>query len=220
MQISELEILFSAKRLQTYYRLFQGDREKAISYYLLNIEISQSCYPLLSTVEIILRNAIHNSCSAHFGTDQWLFNTNISSINERIEKASAKIISRQQIPTPDLLIAELTFGFWTSLFHKRHAKQFWKPLMHIFPHSPGEKRQRDKISYKLEQVRKFRNRVFHYEPVCNDLYLLRKNHSAIIEIMGWINQDITEWLPKPGHFEQLHHSAYCLLSSGSAIAGR
>lgn len=219
MQISALEILFSEKRLQTYYRLFQGDREKALSYYLLNIEISQSCYPLLSTVEIILRNAIHNSCIAHFGTDQWLFNTNISSIDERIQKASVKIMARKQIPTPDLLVAELTFGFWTSLFHKRHAKYFWKPLMHIFPYSSGSQKQRDKISYKLEQVRKFRNRIFHYEPVCNDLYLLKQNHTAIIEIMSWINKDIISWLPKPDHFDQLHRSACWLLKTDATIVG-
>lgn len=111
VHISELEILFSSKRLQTYYQLLHGDKEKALPYYLLNIEISKSFYPLLSTVEIVLRNAIHNSCTAHFGTDRWLLESGIISINDRVEKASKKIISRQQAPTPDLLVAELTFGF-------------------------------------------------------------------------------------------------------------
>ncbi len=171
MQIAELELLFSTKRLETYYRLFDCNREKAIAYYLLNIEISQSCYPLLSTVEILLRNAIHNSCSAHFGTDQWLLHTEIPDIDERIEKAIYKIKLRKQDPSPDLLVAELTFGFWTSLFHRKYAKRFWKPLMHIFPDSTIEKKHRDKISYKLEQIRKFRNRIFHYEPICNNLLL-------------------------------------------------
>lgn len=215
MEISALEILFSEKRLETYYRLFNGDQEKAINYYLVNMEISQSCYPLLSAVEIILRNAIHNSCCIHFGTDQWLFNTDIPGINERIERATNKIKKRNQIPTSDLLVAELTFGFWTSLFHRKYAKKFWKPLMHIFPYAASEKKQRDKISYKLEQIRKFRNRIFHYEPVCNDLCLLKQNHHCMIEIIGWINKEVTDWLPGSEAFSQLHQKAHYLLSTNN-----
>ncbi|MBW0178739.1 hypothetical protein [Sediminibacterium sp.] len=213
MHISELEILFSSKRLQTYYQLLHGDKEKAFAYYLLNIEISKSFYPLLSTVEIVLRNAIHNSCTAHFGTDSWLLESGIISINDRVEKASKKIISRQQTPTPDLLVAELTFGFWTSLFHKRYAKYFWKPLMHTFPYIPAELKHRDKISYQLENVRKFRNRIFHYEPICNDLSALEKNHKAILDILSWLNKDLTNWLPQTNRFQVLHQSAFELLQS-------
>jgi len=211
MKIAELEILFSEKRLQTYYRLLNGDKEKALVYYLLNIEISKSFYPLLSTVEIILRNAIHNSCSTHFGTDKWFLNSGIPSIDDRIEKASKKIISRKQEPTPDLLVAELTLGFWTSLFHKRYARYFWKPLMHSFPCLPTELKHRDKISYQLEQIRKFRNRIFHYEPVCNDLSTLRKNHAAVLSILNWLNKDIANWLPHTTWFEILHQLAVDLL---------
>ncbi len=212
MDISALEILFSAKRLQTYYQLLQSDKEKALAYYMLNIEISKSFYPLLSTVEIVLRNAIHNSCSTHFGTDRWLFNSGIVSIDERMEHASKKMISRQQTPTPDLMVAELTFGFWTSLFHKRYAKHFWKPLMHVFPCIPTERKQRDKICYQLEQVRKFRNRIFHYEPICNDLTVLMKNHTAILDILSWLNKDITNWLPQANRFDILYQAAFKLLN--------
>lgn len=212
MEISELEILFSVKRLQTYYRLLDGNKEKALTYYLLNIEMSKSFYPMLSTVEIVLRNAIHNSCSAHFGTDRWMFHTNIPAINERVEKALKKMNARQQAPTPDLLVAELTFGFWTSLFHKRNAKHFWKPLMHIFPHIHAEEKQRDKISYRLELVRKFRNRVFHYEPVCNNLHALEKTYKAMTDILNWLNKDITHWLPHSNGFHLWHQLAAGLLN--------
>lgn len=35
--------------------------------------------------------------------------------------------------TADKVVAELTFGFWTALFNKQYAKDFWKPLMYAFP---------------------------------------------------------------------------------------
>jgi hypothetical protein len=148
VHISELEILFSSKRLQTYYQLLHGDKEKALAYYLLNMEISKSFYPLLSTVEIVLRNAIHNSCTAHFGTDRWLLESGIISINDRVEK-----------------------------------------------------------------VRKFRNRIFHYEPICNDLSALEKNHTALLDILSWLNKDLPNWLPQINRFQVLHQSAFELLHS-------
>ena len=61
MNINDLEKLLSQKRLSTYYNLFPTDKEKAIEYYRLNTQISESLYPLLSNLEIALRNSIHNS---------------------------------------------------------------------------------------------------------------------------------------------------------------
>lgn len=66
MQFDELERLFSKSRLETYYRIFPSDKEKAITYYQINTQISESLYPLLSNFEIVLRNSIHNSFSIHF----------------------------------------------------------------------------------------------------------------------------------------------------------
>jgi hypothetical protein len=58
MQIEVLERLFSKSRLETYYKIFPNDKEKAIAYYQLNVQISESLYPLLSNFEVVLRNSI------------------------------------------------------------------------------------------------------------------------------------------------------------------
>jgi hypothetical protein len=71
MDINDLEKLLSEKRLSTYYKLFYKNKEKAIEYYRLNIQISESFYPLLSTLEIVLRNSIHSSFSIHFKSADW-----------------------------------------------------------------------------------------------------------------------------------------------------
>lgn len=71
MDTADLEKLLSEKRLGTYYNLFPKDKEKAIEYYTFNTQISESLYPLLSNLEIVLRNSIHNSFSIHFKSADW-----------------------------------------------------------------------------------------------------------------------------------------------------
>ncbi len=61
MNLTDLEKLLSEKRLNTYNNLFPTNKQKAIEYYRLNTQTSESFYPLLSNLEIVLRNAIHNS---------------------------------------------------------------------------------------------------------------------------------------------------------------
>lgn len=71
MNITDLERLLSPKRLSTYYNLFPNEKEKAIEYYRLNTQISESFYPLLSNLEIVLRNSIHHSFSIHYKSADW-----------------------------------------------------------------------------------------------------------------------------------------------------
>ncbi len=76
MNIADVEKLLSQKRLSTYYNLFPTDKEKAVVYFWLNIQISESLYPLLSNLEIVLRNSIHNSFTVHYKSDQWFHRLN------------------------------------------------------------------------------------------------------------------------------------------------
>jgi len=107
-------------------------------------------------------------------------------------------------------VAELTFGFWRTLFNKQHAKEFWKPLMYAFPLINIPNKRRDKISSKLNHIRKFRNRIFHYEPICNDLSILAINHNSILEILNWINVDIVNWTKEIDRFDNLYKKAITL----------
>jgi hypothetical protein len=133
MQFDELERLFSKRRLDTYYRIFPNDKEKAISYYQLNIQISEALYPLLSSFEIVLRNSIHNSCSIHFKSENWFEQIKYPELIDQINIAKSKIALSNKTYSIDKLVSELTLGFWTMLFNKKYSKDFWKPLMFVFP---------------------------------------------------------------------------------------
>ncbi len=213
MNINDLEKLLSQKRLSTFYNLYPTDKEKAIEYYRLNTQISESLYPLLSNLEIALRNSIHNSFAIHYKSTEWFSHLNQPELFDQVNIAKSKILSRINPITADKVVAELTFGFWTTLFNKQYAKDFWKPLMYVFPLLDTPNKRREKISYKLNQIRRFRNRIFHYEPICNDLNALAINHNNILEILNWINADIVSWTKEIDRFDNLYKQALIFRSS-------
>jgi hypothetical protein len=203
MEIDELERLFSKSRLDTYYRIFPSDQGKAIAYYQLNTQISESLYPLLSNFEIVLRNSIHHSFSIHFKSENWYEQIKYPELIDQIKVAKSKIALSKKEFTIDKLVSELTLGFWTALFNKKYAKDFWKPLMYAFPMITKEQKHRNTLAFKLNNIRKFRNRIFHFEPICNDLNLLEINHKNILETLQWINTNIVQWTKTIDRFDGL-----------------
>jgi len=212
MQVADLERLLSQSRLATYFQLFPNDNQKAIEYYQLNTQIAESLYPLLSNLEIVLRNAIHNSFSIHFKNSNWYAQVNYPELQDQINIAKSKIIASKNQINIDKLVSELTLGFWTSLFNKNYAKDYWKPLMYAFPLLGKQQKHRNVIAFKLNNIRKFRNRIFHYEPICNDLNILSINHANILEVLQWINSDIVIWTKQIDRFDNLYKQASTMIA--------
>jgi len=169
----------------------------------LNTQIAESLYPLLSNFEVVLRNSINYSFIIHFKSTTWYENLNYPELTSQINEAKAKIHKKNNQITSDRIVSELTLGFWTSLFNKKYAKDLWKPLMYIFPYFDKQTNQRNIISNKLNNIRKFRNRIFHFEPICNDLQLLKNNHYQILELLDGINKDVLVWTKQIDRFDEL-----------------
>lgn len=47
------------------------------------------------------------------------------------------------------------------------------------------------IGTKIDAIRDFRNRIFHYEPIFNQTNLTMV-HDDILTVLGWINTDLQE----------------------------
>jgi hypothetical protein len=85
--------------------------------------LSEALYPTLHGLEIALRNAVHAAATDIYGTSYW-FNQH-SAINPKstpasrqhhsINTARAKVTNRKVEVTPGRIIAELNFGFWTTM---------------------------------------------------------------------------------------------------------
>lgn len=193
MQIKKISEIFSEERLLPYLKRFPNDSLKAIELYKVNIKLSEACYVSLSVLEVALRNAIHNSFSKHFKTDYWLKTHLDSSLTKQVLEAENKILSSRKQVTSGRLISELTFGFWTTLFNRKYAPVLWKPLHRVFHQMPAKERQRAIISPKLNTIRTFRNRIYHYEPISWDFDELEKHYKIIYEVIGWLEPDLIPW---------------------------
>jgi len=204
-----LEQLISRSRLSTYKKQFHTTNPLTItSMYIWNAKLSENFYFLLQNLEVSLRNSIYEAFRQSF-PNQSFFHLNEANIKKtyikRLEYHSAacwKMICKvkanleeENITLSDgKIIAELNFGFWTTLLRQKHYRnKMWRPILSTaFPYYPFSKSQScdlRHISEKIDTIRLFRNRIFHYEPIFNhdNLHAI---HRDMIEVLGWISPEL------------------------------
>jgi hypothetical protein len=140
--------------------------------YRQNLLISKNAYIPLSILEIALRNALNTYLTIKIGQDWHVDNTFLTPMaQKKIKEVNDTLKGRKEIDSKEKVIAELNFGFWVSLFQKPYQNYFrTKDLRQIFPNMPLKTElflDREEIYKKLDHIRRFRNRVFHYEKVIN-----------------------------------------------------
>jgi hypothetical protein len=200
-----IEKVFSEKRLDKYFKRYGSDTGKAITHYRCNIELSEAFYPCISTFEVALRNAVSRELSVLFGREDWyvVFATmpGLTGLNKYISQANKQIAGRKEYSSPSKVIAELTLGFWVSLFNVEYERILWKDLRRVFPNMPKPERQRKNVAPPLNRFRTFRNRVFHHEPVSWNLKHVQQIHAEILTVMAWMNKDIPLWITTFDRFD-------------------
>ncbi|AEB27220.1 hypothetical protein FNFX1_0272 [Francisella cf. novicida Fx1] len=166
--------------------------------YKLNILESQKYYSSLAILEVALRNAIDTIFCNVYGS-QWLLEKNILKPKQaqQVENAIALLEKRKELITHDKLVAELNFGFWTSLFSKAYDKQMRiSNLTKIFNNLPNKQEKlvnRHLLGQKLNKIRIFRNRVFHYEKIIHKAEF-EDIDSIISEILGYLDKELLDFL--------------------------
>ncbi|QGY33296.1 hypothetical protein CUN67_28285 (plasmid) [Pantoea cypripedii] len=198
MQWNELEKYFSAARLGRYCNARAGDQVRAASDYASNLLLAEAMLPVLNTVEIALRNGVHSRLTFLYKRPDWWaeWDENIAFKwqNREIASAIAKLNRRHEPRTPDKVIAELTFGFWCSLFNAQLQDLLWKDLRLVFARCPKPLRQRHNVSAALNQIRDLRNRIFHHEPLLWLQPPLPDHHSNGLMVISWIDPCLAQWL--------------------------
>lgn len=149
--------------------------------------------------EVVLRNAVHRQLTHLYKTEDWYLvlgdQTNgLPELQPRIDKATEYIAKRKEQVSADKIVAELTFGFWVSLFNSSYEEVLWKQLRLTFTHLPKADRQRSTVSVVLNAVRALRNRVYHNEPICWQLDVLVREHKQILKLIGWLDPQLVTWL--------------------------
>jgi len=187
----ELSTLFSQERLAGYLRHTDcNNKSDALIAYSWNIELSQALYPALQVLEITLRNSLHRAITTAYKTSYWfdlsfLHPKEMAVVNQA--KDSLKR-DRKQIEV-GRLVAELSFGFWTSLFDVRYEynQTLWPRLLKpVFQHMPKRYRTRQYLSRELNRIRYLRNRIFHYESIWH-WKDLSEQHESLINLVRWLS---------------------------------
>lgn len=207
---ARLERALSASRLAP-YRPVGGTERQLLAHYLWNIALSEALYPSLQSLEVALRNAIHNAATRRFGTPYW-FDPQTPLILEGRERdavyqARQELLTHQRrrhgtaAPAPlrdGQIVAQLMFGFWTGLFNAPYEQRLWAPpapgggiLGAVFPHAPRRWRSRRRLLQRLQPIRLLRNRVSHYEHLWDwaqsGVADLGEQHRQLVELIDWID---------------------------------
>ncbi len=172
----EIKTFLSEKRLSKYGAI---DSNKTTDKYFFNVRLCESFYPTLSQFEVVLRNKIDLVFSELMGAN-WIFD---------FVRADERLTTEKEITDRNELIDSLTFAFWSRLFMRENADKIWNKypnaLQSIFS---GRKESLNlrKISYEIDQIRKYRNRFSHNGSLlicCRQQMPCHKVHNLLLRLM-------------------------------------
>lgn len=196
--LEQLVPFISEERLKRYQQTQDDD---TLARYLWNIQLCEALYPSLCIVEVALRNTIHNTLAGHYGRQDWFAAARLG----RDDAATLRFTIQRlreagKDPTPGRIVAGLSFGFWTGLLSSLYGNsprgpQWWtspqSPLLAAaFPYAPpGIQQYRGRLQTRFNEIRRLRNRSFHYECIFDDPKLMQK-HERILEAIDWIHPEL------------------------------
>jgi len=170
MKFSDFEVVLSKPRIEKYLKACDGDKRKALRLYRYNIKLCQRFYGVLGIFEIALRNAINNHFKTHLSDRDWLVTQSrigfLARYRATIIKEQTRLLNNG-IYTNDKLLASLSFGVWTYMFSRNCYRSSGKTLLAVFPNKLHGLNQKS-IYRDLDEIRIFRNRIAHHEPLCFD----------------------------------------------------
>lgn len=193
-----LEAKLSTPRMSRYLKGHQGNQDHAAQAYVHNMRIAESLVSIFHVLEVALRNAVQREMVREYQREDWFeefdgsTNGDLASSYQKVAEARTSLRKRGVTASADDITAELSFGFWTSLFNRKAFPDVSKPLMRVFHYAPKNSKKADVIRSRLNNARDLRNRCFHHEPLLwQPIYEL---HRDITEIVQWIDPGLCAWL--------------------------
>ena len=210
----DIEQALSLERLAT-YRALTSDDVAAWRLYRRNLELGAAWYPLLSDVEVTLRNTMHRRLAEFFGRTDWWADTAIV-LDEAASKTMQGIAERfargrRGNPRHGTVVAETSLGFWVSLLGRGgrtrsgravdYETRLWRPaLRHGFakpatvPAMSQRQPSRRDVHGRARLLQRLRNRVAHHEPIFNGLpHPGRQGRVALAQVWSG-SVELLEWM--------------------------
>jgi hypothetical protein len=206
-RLQHLVISISPERLEPYLQMAGNDVRYAIALYEWNTKVSEALYGVTQGLEVALRNSFHRTLSAAFAQEDWYEAAPLlPDQRTQVEQAKRRILSGRGTLTPGKVVAELMFGFWTSLAGTSYAQSLWdRHLKNAF----GKRLGRKEVAHRLQIIRFLRNRVAHHESIIGKPGFpreLRRDFEQILEATEWVCSTTADWISHTCTFE-LHYSA-------------
>lgn len=197
MKYTDYERAFSQARLSKYLSACNHDCANALTLYRYNTKLCQKFYGVLNLFEVVFRNAINEHYKKHFADNDWIvtqsnhegmleFSPALPQVTKQLNKLQAA-----GTYTHNWLVSSVSFGFWTYLFTKIPFHIGGKTLLQIFPNKQVGLGQ--KAIYKeLRDIKDFRNRIAHQEPICfnsqgdKDVTFAQDNYTQIFRYISFL----------------------------------
>ncbi len=196
----------SRPRYNRYLNATGNDKNRANRLYNANIRLAQATHPILTQFEVVLRNSLNLQLSSYFVDTDWIINQKNGFMRNHslrhsnfflkssVQKTEDKL-KRRGIPiTSGKIISDQTFGFWIALFLGHHYSLISGEPIHIFVNKPASE-DRARIYSKLDEIRNFRNRVNHCEPLCFvgnniDCTKVLDIRTKLYQLIEWIEPEL------------------------------
>lgn len=195
----------SATRFSKYYPggAATGDGDvSAVARYLWNMALQAALTPALHAVELTIRNAVFDASVRVASThgrpydeiDCWLdTRPTLLFRNEQaaVAEAKAHLRANPRSMTPGHLVAKLSFGFWVNLLNAAYEQgradgpALWPSGLKFFAGLPAGERNRGDLRLRFDTIRRFRNRVFHHEPLWEQQP--DADYAYLLETLRYIN---------------------------------
>jgi len=202
----------SGPRYNRYLIATTNNKIRAQRLYTANIRLAQAFHPVLTQFEVVIRNSLNIKLSTYFGDPDWIINQKTGFMRNPtlrmshfflktcVQKTENKL-TRRSIPiTSGKIISDQTFGFWLAFFLGHHYSLVGGQPIHIFAYKPAIE-DRASIYSKLDEIKNFRNRVNHCEPLCfvghsiscNDAIRIQ---SLLYNLIEWIDPELLPFFKK------------------------
>lgn len=215
---TDIERVLSRERLTT-YRAFASDDASAWRLYRRNLGLGAALYPLLSDVEVALRNTVHQQLSKHFGRTDWWADAAIvlDEVTSETMQSTVDRLARGRLGNPrhGRVIAETNLGVWVSLLGRggrtrsgqavSYETRLWRPALRhgfskpaIAPANGVRRPSRRDVHRRARVLQRLRNRVAHHEPIFNGVPIpggqgrvaLAQVWSDTVELLEWMCPDL------------------------------
>ena len=193
----------SADRFARYVAWAEGDQARALELYRLNVRVSAELTVPLHFLEVALRNRVNAVMTRRHGPYWFDDPAFVLKDEQRAQLADgrANLARERKDETPDRLIAETTFSFWTSMLNNEYEPLWRTGLSDIALSEEGRRLTRKKLSAPLGRLRTLRNRIAHHEPII--YWSLPKHHDMAIQLTRWLAPPAADLAEQESRFHEV-----------------